>query len=454
MKDYLKHRKPMQGILFLPIFIAGCQLVSGLFFNGIRMHERALLGYETERTNATSQLNCILHCQATLSCFSINMHYPSDHVITCELNNNTYTQRPNALRSKPGYEYFEFTDMKCLKCSDGSCIARKALPDDWYQLNDGPMFKIFPPKSWNAAKVHCESLGAEIASITSELENKFVYDTLVAPPPPPPKDDLIAAYYKLDGSDDNVRLYGGAEYQLVDGAKALLLNGATAYATVPAFHFRTTSFTFSMWVRPIAPIAAFTTLFGDWSIPMQFRFFIEPGGKICTYVINSHGAYMIDYTSTTSLVSANTWNHVVVIWDRPLKTIRYHVNGVFGGSKVITENNVDFAQNDHTVYDIGYKRDSNQGFINGYVRDLVVTRRDLKNHEIQRLYNNGVWIGLNDETTEGTVTWADGKPLTYSKLETATNSPEADCASMLPHLPYFWHMKPCDLEMRYICRKN
>jgi len=54
-----------------------------------------------------------------------------------------------------------------------------ALEDGWFKFSQSK-FKIFYNKlSWDAAEAHCQSIGANLASIHSETEERFIKETLL-----------------------------------------------------------------------------------------------------------------------------------------------------------------------------------------------------------------------------------------------------------------------------------
>ncbi|XP_048576340.1 uncharacterized protein LOC116614139 [Nematostella vectensis] len=436
----------------LLFFVAFVDLVSGNRhchgFNGIRIEGYALLYHVIQKVQVPNDLACITRCKATISCFSTNIHFGPGGVVSCELNRKTRDLKPRDFKERTGYEYYEITDSSC--CSP-PCFETKALQDDWYRFGE-TMFKIFPPKSWTNAKSHCKSLGAELATIASEEENKFLVDTMVLPSRKSTK--MPAALYNLDGSETSVVLHNGAEYRDINGTKALFFNGVGAFATVPAVDFRRTSFTISIWMMPLTPPESFACIFADWSWPWQFISRYTKDGFI-RFLARSNVDFLSNSLSvkTKSAFSFGSWNHILFSWNRPLKTFEIFINGLPCATHVSQHANVDMKENDHTVYDLGLKRDSNNEFVHGYMRNLTVYRHVVDTQDI----HNSAWIGLNDLTNEGTAEWDNGKPLTYSSLEPTANSPEADCAYMTS-LPGgakpVWYMKLCEADMPFICQKN
>ncbi|KAL9950356.1 hypothetical protein ACROYT_G042843 [Oculina patagonica] len=68
----------------------------------------------------------------------------------------------------------------------------------------------------------------------------------------------------------------------------------------------------------------------------------------------------------------------------------------------------------------------------------------------------GVWIGLNDVTSEGTFQWPDGSHVTYTKW--SSNLPDKqndyqDCVRMTGDNGA-WDEFRCGEELPFICEKN
>nr|QNH72439.1 toxin candidate TRINITY_DN28326_c0_g1_i3.p1 [Pachycerianthus borealis] len=62
------------------------------------------------------------------------------------------------------------------------------------------------------------------------------------------------------------------------------------------------------------------------------------------------------------------------------------------------------------------------------------------------------WIGANDVTTEGTITWSDGSIYSYTRLGN-TNSGPSDC--MYFHSNGYWYIISCSYSSaRYICKRE
>ena len=69
------------------------------------------------------------------------------------------------------------------------------------------------------------------------------------------------------------------------------------------------------------------------------------------------------------------WMHVAFTWSR---------DRIIKGSKSVSNGPLDLIENNHTVFDIGLKRDSmNEPTFDGYMRDLLVVDKALSGDEVK-----------------------------------------------------------------------
>jgi len=83
-----------------------------------------------------------------------------------------------------------------------------------------------------------------------------------------------------------------------------------------------------------------------------------------------------------------TWTMVVVTWDLPSRTARLYINGEYYTQLPNTNSHIYLKTmiTNHTYYEIGLKKDSNDKY-NGLLKDLMVYYRTLNYTEIQLLYS-------------------------------------------------------------------
>ena len=80
----------------------------------------------------------------------------------------------------------------------------------------------------------------------------------------------------------------------------------------------------------------------------------------------------------------NKWNFIVGVWDREAKQTAIYQNGAQVIQGKLTSNNLDLADRETAVFDIGFKRNS-QTVMDAVVRDLVLFNRPLTSREVQFL---------------------------------------------------------------------
>ena len=76
--------------------------------------------------------------------------------------------------------------------------------------------------------------------------------------------------------------------------------------------------------------------------------------------------------------------HVAFTWSRDRKEGILYVDEIIKSSKSVSNGPLDLFENDHTVFDIGLKRDSmNEPTFDGYMRDLLVVDKALSGDEVK-----------------------------------------------------------------------
>ena len=80
----------------------------------------------------------------------------------------------------------------------------------------------------------------------------------------------------------------------------------------------------------------------------------------------------------------NKWMHVAFTWSRDRKEGILYVDGIIKSCKSVSNGPLDLFENDHTVFDIGLKRDSMDiPTFDGYMRDLLVVDDVLSGDEVK-----------------------------------------------------------------------
>nr|XP_058961573.1 uncharacterized protein LOC131788501 [Pocillopora verrucosa] len=191
-------------------------------------------------------------------------------------------------------------------------------------------------------------------------------------------------HWALNGSDLNISLYNGASYQNTDGRKVLYLNGSRhSYAETPALPIRVISFSIMCWIKVLSlPDNSLVHIYSDWSKPHQFRIYISGWHGICAHLRNPHG-FNIVYPCIWKTIP-NKWMHVAFTWSRDRKEGILYIDGIGKDSKRVSHGPLDLIENNHTVFDIGLKRDNMKiPTFDGYMRDLLVVDKALSGDEVK-----------------------------------------------------------------------
>ena len=89
-----------------------------------------------------------------------------------------------------------------------------------------------------------------------------------------------------------------------------------------------------------------------------------------------------------SEISANVWTHVVFTWNRKTRKGKLYFDGKQVGDKTSSYQgqDIDLKLTNHTVYEIGFKKDTGE-LLQGSLRDLAVFLRTLSPAEVSKLYS-------------------------------------------------------------------
>ncbi|XP_031555108.1 uncharacterized protein LOC116292015 [Actinia tenebrosa] len=451
-----------------------------------RHHGNALLNHVI-KTLPLFFADCMTACQETLGCFSIN--YYKNQGFVCDLNRSTKTQDPGSFVRMSGYEYAEAEKKKY--CEKSKCHSKEALPDGWFSLDDSKFKFISDKKSWQDSKQHCQTFGAKLASFESELESRFVHQTMnmtsTVNTPAPSGDNpttpsggggnsggttLVAV--KMDGTDpsETFSMFNGAAAVDVDGKRAVFFDGMDDYATVPRFDI-TGDLTIAFWVK--AEVASNKYLFSDFDAAnnkYMFRIYVSLG-KLAFSLQGTTGSAIIGPLKSSSNFPLNVWVHAAITWNRSTKEGKVFLDGNPEGSMTSTANDLNTYNSPNQNFEIGARKQGSSTQFSGYMQELFVIEKALSQAEITALKDNGPsagpnpaptpaadgggpWVGLNDVTTEGTFQWSDGSPLTYYQLQSSDNTEEKDCV-LLPNdgdSSSKWIVAECTQENPFLCKKH
>lgn len=87
-------------------------------------------------------------------------------------------------------------------------------------------------------------------------------------------------------------------------------------------------------------------------------------------------------------IYGNVWTHVVFTWNRKTRKGKLYFNGFEVGEKTsdYQGQDIDLNLTNHTVYEIGFKKDTGE-VLQGSLRDLAVFLRTLSPDDVYKLYS-------------------------------------------------------------------
>ncbi|XP_031574060.1 uncharacterized protein LOC116307881 [Actinia tenebrosa] len=365
---------------------------------------------------------CWDKCVWIMNCFSINARVNSFGMFECDLNNSSKKASPGSLVPTQGSQYHQMRVTK--ECDLNGCtIIKEDLGGGWYRINDAAVKIIHENKTWIDARAHCQSLGADLASIKTNYENLFIIDMFSKSMTSKgnnialPGNDLpdLLKYWALEGTDGDVVLKGTPtpRYDVVDGEKALYFPGLKGYAEVPAVVMNPEGYTFMLWFKPGKNSTNNAeNVYSDWAIPKCFRLTLSRNHNSLLFEIykQEDGSAMTSYYAS---IDMNGWNHIAVTWKKAQATIRIVLNGTQDSTKTF----IPIPPTTHTTYHFGVLGTalphvySNKALV-GHVRHLMVFNNSMTDQEIQEAMNyeqqGSFWIGLNALNDSSTFKWSDG----------------------------------------------
>ncbi|XP_031550580.1 uncharacterized protein LOC116288006 [Actinia tenebrosa] len=426
----------------------------------LRHPNEALLGHVI-KTIEENYMTCIEKCIETNGCRSVNFCRDNNGKETCELNRSSKTLRPDSIVSYSSCEYNEITRRD--DCTSQVCLDKHL--SDRHRFNSSLFLLVKDRMTWNEARIFCQSLQGDLASIASQQEKHSIDSTLLpATPQGNVTETKLLGLWKLDGTDadQEIRFHGKAQIKSVDGYKALYLDGKnTSFATTPTMGLLRRSFSIGAWVKLLKP-ASSGLIFGDWSSTYQFSVLVNDNGTVSAHVhIDPDVFVQVNYSS----IPFNVWVHVMFSWAKNLRALHIRINGKQKALQIVPGN---FSikrliKRSTQNYYIGLERNRSTVF-HGYLRELAVYFWSAEDDIIaaKRIGRwdkfNGVWIGLNDLNKEGNFVYSDGSEVTYknwNKDEPDDFANFQDCAAiLLSNDKYSWSDQPCGLELPFICRKK
>ncbi|XP_078354451.1 uncharacterized protein LOC144639065 [Oculina patagonica] len=445
------------ALFWLP-FIAGCRMTKFVKEEGLTLQNHVIA-----TVSAADPIKCRWDCVDTPLCFSINVRKMPTGRVTCELNNSTKTADPQDLIPRAGSQYQQMAEIE--HCTAEYCIYKDALPDGWYRFGS-KLLKLFPERrTWEQARNSCQSISGELVSINHEEENEFIFHLLEQTETNTTGKDgnHIIGHWTLDGNDSDVSLFNGARYEQEDGVNCLYLHGSGAHATTPAVDFGNASLTIAVWVKLQNPDPP-STIYSCWTNHSKhFTFDAFKSSKLRFLVLNNKETFLPSMIQGSPPI--DKWFHAAAVWDRNANETYLFLDGKKVGTQAVPSDTY-FRDNDCSFYDIGLRRALDR-HLRGFLRDLIIFGRALTGEELTSIAAGeeltgiadpfgGVWIGLNDVTTEGTYRWPDGSHVTYTKW--SYNLPDdqngyQDCVRMTFD-EGAWDDTSCEKQLPFVCEKK
>ncbi|XP_066021889.1 uncharacterized protein [Pocillopora verrucosa] len=332
---------------------------------------------------------CKVRCYAENLCSSFNLGISATRgKLKCELSDSDHFQHPEHLICKEGFSYHPTMLCGTSPCPPAaSCVPtihgklRCVCPANWTRTEscERDTDECSSGSHDCSADAYCNNT---VGSFICTCKAGFSGDGKECK-----RFKRFRFHWALNGSDPNVSLYNNASYQNTDGRKVLYLSGAQhSYAETPALPIRAISFSIMCWIKVLSlPSNHPVNIYSDWSAPHQFRIFISSRAhhSICANLRNSRRREMLDSFCCWKIIP-NRWMHVAFTWSRDRKEGVLFIDGIIGGSKRVSSALLDLNENNHTVFDIGLKRDDmNKPTFDGYMRDLIVVDKALSGDEVK-----------------------------------------------------------------------
>lgn len=330
---------------------------------------------------------CQLSCYLQTGCKSYNLGPVSEQgKRVCELSSSHYESQVSHLESRPGFIYRPSDNLCKPPCPENKNCCPNDVGFSCVCSNPG-----FRGERCDEDVDEC-SLGTHNCDRNSMCQNTVGSFICTCSSDQVPDGDKCAGFpfhWALDGTDSLLTLRGSAGFVEQNNRLVLYLDGTGAnFAETPAIPLRQTDLTISVWIKLVSPLSqdSVQSIYGDWSFPWQFRFFMMDSG--CPHFQARRDVDGIDDVFALGVtehhrVSPDVWSHVAVTWSRVHRLVRIFINGQMKAFHVADSNSLlDFKNSGHNVYDIGLKRD-NSAITHAYLSDLIVFNRDLSEIEIR-----------------------------------------------------------------------
>ncbi len=212
---------------------------------------------------------------------------------------------------------------------------------------------------------------------------------------------LHAVFKAESNANDSLGAYngtaqGGLTYSTGKENNAFVFNGTNSYVYLPNDSMRfTDSFSISCWTYTTVNQSSFKSLISDYyysSTDYGYSFYIDSANKVGLFFVGAGGVG--NGIVSTATLSNNTWNHLVITWDKANTTWKAYINGGFDSSLTTAmASTITYAPGSNRT-NIGTSNSSptsgiGAGVFNGKIDEMYLWNRTLTASEVTTLYNSG-----------------------------------------------------------------
>ena len=195
---------------------------------------------------------------------------------------------------------------------------------------------------------------------------------------------------------NNGTAQGGLTYSTGKENNAFVFNGTNSYVYLPSNSMRfTDSFSMSCWTYTTVNQAGYRALISDYyysGTDYGYSITIDSGNKFNLFFVGAGG--VANGIVSTATLSNNTWNHLVMTWDKANTTWKAYINGVFDSSLTAAMASTIIYASGSDRTNIGTSNSSptsgiGAGIFNGKIDEMYLWNRTLTASEVTTLYNSG-----------------------------------------------------------------
>ncbi|WP_163409862.1 beta-L-arabinofuranosidase domain-containing protein [Flavobacterium ajazii] len=184
--------------------------------------------------------------------------------------------------------------------------------------------------------------------------------------------------------------------------------------------------------------------FFDFGKSISSHFYAAPAGTqtkegLQTEITNGKG---IQYNTSSPAIAINKWNHIAVVLNIPSKTVSTYVNGVLAGETKNAELNLSQLFDSKSKLFIGKSVSEEEPYLNAKLHDFRIYRVPLNEKQINRIYNNALKEGQEEEAQEEQVTdlpkFSKTAPQLYNQYLTSVPDIQVETTTgYLPRIPSY-----------------